>query len=86
MSGKDRTNRRLRVKHKKLIGELRYLYTDLEYHTEEHEFRKEEFNESFRDWCDEFGFDCSRPETRETFNEKKVQNWESKNGSSDNIN
>jgi len=72
MSGKDRTNRRLRAKHKKLIGELRFLYTDLEYHKEEHEYRKEEFNESFKDWCDEHGFDCSRPETRETFNEKQT--------------
>ena len=78
MSGKDRTNRRLRAKHKKLIGELRYLYTNLEYHKEEHQFRKEEFYEAFEDWCDEFGFDCSRPESNEAFNEKQTDPYKQK--------
>ena len=78
MSGNDRINRRLRAKHKKLIGELRYLYTDLEYHKEEHQFRKEDFNDSFRNWCEEYGFDCSRPSTQETFNEKQSDPYKQK--------
>ena len=70
MSGKDRTSRRLQAKYKKLIGELRYLYTDLDYHTEEHGYRKEEFQEDFADWCEEQGYDCSRPVSQKAFRDK----------------
>ena len=78
MSGKDRTNRRLLAKYKKLIGELRYLYTNLDYHKEEHGYRKEDFNDTFRDWCEEFGYDCSSLKTRETFEEKQVDPYKQK--------
>ena len=72
MSEKDRANRRLLAKHKKLISQLRHLYVDLDYHKEEHEFRRQEFQESFMDWCDENGFDCSTLKTRETFEKKQT--------------
>jgi hypothetical protein len=72
VSGKDRTVRRLRAKHKKLLGELRYLYTDLEYHEEEHGYRKQEFQDSFKEWCGENGYDCFTSQARKTFEEKQV--------------
>ena len=78
MSGKDRATRRLRAKYKKLIGELKYLYTDLEYHKEEHQYRKEEFHEDFAMWCEQNGYDCSRPEVRKTFEEKQVDPYNQK--------
>lgn len=72
MSGNDRTTRRLQAKYKKLIGQLRYLYTDLDYHKEEHEFRKQEFHEAFFDWCEQHSYDCSTLKTQKTFEEKQV--------------
>ncbi len=78
MSGQDRTTRRLRARYKKLFSELRYLYADLEYHKEEHEYRKQEFYDAFADWCEDHGFDCSRKQTRETFEKKQVDPYDQK--------
>ena len=78
MSGRDRATRRLRAKYKKLIGELRYLYTDFEYYKEEHQYRKEDFHEDFASWCEEMGYDCTRPETRQKYEEKQIDPYSQK--------
>ena len=59
-------------KYRKLIRDLQFLYSELEYFTEEHEFRKQEFHEDFTKYCEDAGYDCSRRETAEQFEKKQV--------------
>tara|TARA_E500000331_G_C17259773_1_gene714703 strand:- start:2437 stop:3120 length:684 start_codon:yes stop_codon:yes gene_type:complete len=67
-----KSSRRLNAKHKRLLTELQYLYSQLDYITEEHSLRKEEFQEDFLDFCEEYGYDCTTPKSQETYQEKSV--------------
>lgn len=78
MSKDKRSHRRLQAKYKRLINELGFLYSDLDYHAEEHEYRKKEFNDEFFKFCEENGYDCSRRETFETFEKKQTDVYNQK--------
>lgn len=68
----SREKRRLSAKYKKLLNQLRYIYSDLEYHKEEHGYRKQDFQEAFNAFCKERGYDCSQRSSIEKFQEKQV--------------
>ena len=53
------------------MAELEFLYSKLEYVTEEHALRKEEFQEDFLEFCELYGYDCSTQKTRDTYQEKQ---------------
>tara|TARA_Y100001938_G_C8096092_1_gene438241 strand:+ start:2184 stop:2861 length:678 start_codon:yes stop_codon:yes gene_type:complete len=72
MSGDVKASRRLKSKYKRLLTELEYLYTKLDYVTEEHELRKQEFQEDFLEFCEEYDYDCNTQKTQETYQEKQV--------------
>ena len=44
--------KRIQAKHKKLLLELEFLYSDLEYHEDVFEEARREFHQSFSDYCD----------------------------------
>ena len=71
MSGDVKSSRRLKSKYKRLLAELEFLYSKLEYVTEEHMLRKEEFQEDFLEFCEEYGYDCTTQKTQETYNKKQ---------------
>lgn len=72
MSGDVKPSRRLKHKHKRLLTELEYLYSELDYYKEEHIFRKSEFQEEFLDFCEKYGYDCNSQKTIDTYQQKQV--------------
>jgi leucyl aminopeptidase len=72
MSADVKASRRLKSKYKRLLTELEYLYSKLDYVTEEHAHRKEEFQEDFLEFCEEHGYDCTSQKTRDTYQKKQV--------------
>lgn len=77
MAGRDRASRQIRSKYRRLLRELKYLYSELEYYTEEHEIRKGEFQEDFLVFCEEYGYDCSTRKTLEKYQEKQFDPYRS---------
>jgi len=72
MAGRDRESGRIKSRYRKLLRELKYLYSELEYYTEEHEYRKQEFNDDFLEFCEDYGYDCNTRKAHENFIKKQI--------------